>query len=173
MTSKRITFAHDQAPLRGTLVTRSVTLPLPRVSADVRPWLFVIAALCLVSVLAFVQLSQASYVARQLDEMSRLESDMLAIRQRNNTLRLKIAEYGRMPRIVQEARALGLGEAERVEYVAVSISGMPATAQTRTQPEQAQPLANSLHLPSWLQAAFREFAELVRIAGVQPEPRSG
>ena len=109
--------AHNQGWIRGTLVSHFADIAMPWTSTEVRPWLYVIASVGLVSLLAFIQLSQASFVSRQIDVMESLERDVLVLRQRQNLLRLQIAEYEQMPRIKQEARALGLGEAHHIEYV--------------------------------------------------------
>jgi hypothetical protein len=173
MVSKRTTFANDHALVRGTIVSRPVAIDLPRVSTDLRPWVFIVASLCLATVLAFVQLSQASYVSRQVEEMSRLESDLLATRQRNNTLRLQIAEARRMPRLMEQARALGLTEAERVDYVTVSAADVAPMAARVAQISQSHASTDGVPLPSWLRTALLRVAELVGVAGVQPQFRSG
>lgn len=173
MVSKRTTFGNEHGVVRGTLVSRSVALPFPWVSADWRPWVFVIASLCLATVLAFVQLSQASYVSRQIEEMSRLESDLLATRQRNNAVRLQIAEVRQMPRLMEQARALGLSEAKRVEYVTVSVADLAPIAERVARVGQSQAPADSVRFSSWLRSALLRVAELVGVAGVKPEPRAG
>ena len=165
--------AHNQGWVRGTLVSHLADIAMPWTSAEVRPWLYVIASLCLVSLLAFIQLSQASLVSRQIDVMESLERDVLVLRQRQNLLRLQIAEYERMPRIKQEARALGLGEAQHIEYVRVPAVDAAATraggVQVRTEPPHT---AMFVGLPAWLSSALRQFADWVGLAGLQPEPQA-
>lgn len=92
---------------------------IARLCRDLGAWLYVALVLGLVSVLAFVYLAQASYVARQIDLMVELEDMLDVLHEENSVLLLRIARYEEMPRIKAEARAMGLGDATHVEYVEV------------------------------------------------------
>jgi len=166
--------AHNQGWVRGTLVSHLADIAMPWTSAEVRPWLYVIASVCLVSLLAFIQLSQASSVSRQVDVMERLERDVLILRQRQNLLRLQIAEYERTPRIRQEARALGLGEAQHIEYVRVAtVDAATARAgggQVRAEPPQTTTFVG---LPKWLSGALLRLGDWVGLAGLSAEAQAG
>lgn len=117
-----------------------------RLSRDLGAWLYVAVVLGLVSALAFVYLAQASYVAGQIDEMAELERKLDLLHEENNALLLRISRYEDMSRIQTEARAMGLGEAQQVEYVVVVVddsgpvqwedvvSGLPPGAVRGTLP---------------------------------------
>jgi hypothetical protein len=92
-----------------------------QLSRDFGVWLYVGAVLSLVTVLAFVYLAQASYVARQIEDMVMLEHELDDVHEVNSALSLRIAKYEDMPRIKTEAKAMGLGEATRVEYLEVVV----------------------------------------------------
>jgi hypothetical protein len=90
-------------------------------SRDLGMWLYVAALICLVSMLAFVYLAQASYVAGQMEQMVGLEYQVRTIKEDSNALLVCIARYEDLSRIKTEARALGLGEPKHVEYVEVVV----------------------------------------------------
>ncbi len=86
-------------------------------------WLYVVLVLAVITVMAFVYLYQASYVALQIDRMVALEERLDELHEQNSALLLRIAGYEDMSRIKNEARAMGLGEATHVEYVEVVVGG--------------------------------------------------
>jgi hypothetical protein len=92
---------------------------IAQLARDLGGWLYVAGTLVLVSVLAFVYLGQASYVARQIELMVELEQQIDDLHEANNALLLQIAGHEDMSLIKAEARAMGLGEAKQVEYVVV------------------------------------------------------
>ena len=111
---------------------------IAQLSRDLGAWLYVAVVLGLVSVLAFAYLAQASYVARQIDLMAKLEGDLDVLHEENGMLLLRIAKVEDMSRIKAEARAMGLGEATHIEYVVVVLDdpqpaaqGPPATLNPR------------------------------------------
>jgi hypothetical protein len=99
-----------------------------RLSDELGAWLYVAVVLVLVSVLAFAYLAQASYVARQIEWMATLEQQLDVVHERNSMLLLSIAEAEDMPRIKAEARAMGLGEATRIEYLVVILDDLQPAA---------------------------------------------
>jgi len=126
MTGNRIAIRH-----KPQLATRA----LLRLSPELTKWLYVVGLLVLVSLLAFVYLAQASIVARQIDEMANLESQIQAIKRQNNELRLRVARLEDLPLTQTQARALGFREATKIEYVEVLVdepaaSGGPGVGTT-------------------------------------------
>jgi cell division protein FtsL len=129
---------------------------IAQLSSDLGAWLYVAVVLALVSVLAFVYLAQASYVARQINEMVELEQQLDVLHEENSALLLRIAKYEDMSRIKTEAKAMGLGEAQHVEYVEVVLDdaspapqgdvvrGLPTSAVSDGQ--QSAPLQNDMPL---------------------------
>ncbi len=100
---------------------------IAQLSRDLGACLYVAVVLGLVSVLAFAYLAQASYVARQIDLMAKLEGDLDVLHEENSMLLLRIAKVEDMSRIKAQARAMGLGEATHIEYVVV-VLGDPQPA---------------------------------------------
>jgi len=96
---------------------------LSQLSDDLRRWLHVLMLLCLASLLSFLYLAQASWVAKHIAEMETLDNDLRELKKEYNVLLLPIAQYKRMPRTKQKARALGLAEPEHIEYVGVVLDG--------------------------------------------------
>jgi hypothetical protein len=92
---------------------------IAQLSRDLGAWLYVAVVLGLVTVLAFTYLAQASYVARQIEKMVKLEQRLGELHEENSALLLRIAKYEELSRIKSEAQAMGLGEAKHVEYVEV------------------------------------------------------
>jgi cell division protein FtsL len=145
---------------------------IDQLSRDLGAWLYIAVVLGLVSVLAFVYLAQASYVARQIDEMVKLEQELDVLNEENSALLLRIAKYEEMSRIKTEAKAMGLGEARHVEYVTVVLDdpipalqgdvlqGLPSSVVSdgqRSVPLQNDtPLATvGLRLPSAIAQQFQ------------------
>lgn len=115
---------------------------IAQLSRDLGAWLYVAGTLVLVSVLAFVYLGQASYVARQIELMVELEEQIDGLHEANNALLLHIAEHEDMSRIKAEARAMGLGEAKQVEYVVVVLDGVSSTVPNDAVSSLATSAAN-------------------------------
>ncbi len=137
---------------------------LPWLSADVGPWLYVLAALFLISLLGFVHVGQASYVARQVEDMGKLESQLYELKHRNNTLRLRIAQREQMPWIKQQARAMGFSEPQHIEYVEVWVDEPPPAAGGGAEHEGRAPAPLALsQLPGWWHGALRQFSDWVRV----------
>ena len=102
-------------------------------------WLYVVLVLGLITVMAFVYLYQASYVAMQIDRMGALEQRLDELHEQNSALLLRIARYEDMSRIQNEARAMGLGQATHVEYVEVVLGG----AATRDDVAHESPVGST------------------------------
>ena len=100
---------------------------IAQLSRDLGAWLYVGVTLVVVSALAFVYLGQASYVARQIELMVKLEEQIHDLHEANNALLLQIAGHEDMSRIKAEARAMGFGEAQQVEYVVVVLDDASST----------------------------------------------
>ena len=71
----------------------------------------------MIGLVAFLYLAQTTSVARQIEEMEKLERELSHLRWDNNAVELQIAQYQEMSRIQREARALGLREPEHMEYI--------------------------------------------------------
>jgi len=99
---------------------------------DLGAWLYVVAVVVLATVLAFVYLAQASYAARQIELMVDLEKKLDLLHEENSILRLQIAGHEDPSRIKAEARAMGLGEATRVEYIEVLLDEAGPLARGNT-----------------------------------------
>jgi len=121
MASNPIVISRHQSPL-GRMITQ--------LTRDLGAWLYVGLVLALASVLAFVYLAQASYAARQIDLMVELEKQLVVLHEENSVLQLDIATYEEMSRIKTQARAMGLGEATRVEYIEVLLDEPAAQGKT-------------------------------------------
>jgi len=88
-------------------------------------WVFAPILITVVSALVFIYLAQASYVATQMELMTRREEELHQIKQTISDTRLKIARYEDIDRIKAQARAMGLGEPESIEYVQVIVPEGP------------------------------------------------
>jgi hypothetical protein len=102
---------------------------IAQLSRDLGAGLYVALVLGLISVLAFVYLAQASYVARQIDDMVDLQNTLTVLHEENSALLLSVAKYEEMSRIKTEARAMGLGEAKQVEYIEVVLDDANPSSQ--------------------------------------------
>jgi cell division protein FtsL len=102
---------------------------IAQLSRDLGAWLYVALVLGLVTVLAFIYLAQASYVARQIDQMVQLETSLAELHEENSALLLRIAKYESMSRIKTEARAMGLSEARQLEYIEVVLDDAGPASQ--------------------------------------------
>lgn len=150
-------------------------------SEDTRRWLYVAALLCLISLLALLYLTQAGYVARQIEEMDLVQREMQDVKESNNALLLEIAQYEDMSRIQQQARAQGLGPATQVEYAEVfvdeSLSGLSDTAAVNgSDVERGSLPSASSGQPgrpaqrSWWQSVFDQFDAWIQ-GGFAARPR--
>lgn len=92
-------------------------------------WIYAPLVLVVLTVLTFVYLLQASHVAGQVKEMSKLEQDLHDIKQAISETRLKIADHEGLERIQTEAREMGFREPESVEYIEVYL---PSVEQIET-----------------------------------------
>jgi hypothetical protein len=127
-------------------------------SLDVRRWAYVFALLCLIALLAFVYLTQASQVAREIEQMQSLEQEIQDVKRRNNALLLEIAQYEQMPRVKQLARQLGFGEPEDVEYLEVVVDEPAVPSKSEMTRASLSPVVDSTQPNvSWWQKAFNQF----------------
>ena len=164
--SRATSFSSDAVgkPLTGQWPSRAIF----HLSLDLKMWLYVLLALCMVSVLAFVHLGQTSDVAKQIEQMEQLEVQLLELKQGNNGLRLQIAEFEQMPRLMQQAQALGLGKPERIEYVEVSVPqpvAMTGGVVSRSVDRALTPMASPS--PTWWIQAVQQFGSWVQV-GSEP-----
>jgi cell division protein FtsL len=130
---------------------------IPRLSPDAGPWLYLLALFCLLSLVAFLYLRQTTSVVKMIDEMEDLEQQRRHLNWDNNALRLQIASRQPIARIQQEARAMGLGEAEHIEYVEVQWDE-PGSGVDGTWPQHNVPTPQATFvLPSWLRPLVQQF----------------
>jgi hypothetical protein len=171
MASNSTTLWQARSPIAAVL-TRDLWMPyVTRRLAEVGRWGSVLVAVGMLSLLAFVQLGQASYVARQVDTMQTLEGKLISLKQTNNSLRLRIAEQALPARIRAEARALGLGEAQDVEYVVVTLSE-PSAVVGAHSPQGLSGVSQQpslARLPGWLHGALSQFTDWITRAGTNQE----
>lgn len=99
-------------------------------------WAYAPVVLVVLSVLTFIYLMQASSVADQVEEMSKLEQRMHDIKQAISETRLKIADNEGLERIQTEARQMGFREPESIEYIEVYL---PADEQGKLVSSPAWP----------------------------------
>jgi hypothetical protein len=92
-------------------------------------WVYAPVMIIVVSVLIFIYLMQASYVAGQAETMAELEQELHTVKQAISQTRLKIAAHEGVERIRSEARAMGLGEPDHIDYIEVLV----ASAQPEDQ----------------------------------------
>ena len=175
MASNRMTLWHSRSPIAAVL-TRDLWMPyVTRRLAEVGRWSSLLVAVGVLCLLAFVQLGQASYVARQIDAMQMLENELISLKQTNNSLRLRIAEQELPARIRAEARALGLGEAQDVEYVAVTLVETSAAAGGHNSQWSAgvSGRQNLARLPAWLHGVLSQFANWIARDGTNQMLQAG
>jgi len=147
---------------------------IAQLSDDLRRWLYVLALLCLISLLAFLYLTRASHVARQIEEMRGCESQLRELRRANSAILLQIAQCEQLPRIQQAARDLGLGEPQHIEYVEVVLD-QPAPLfgdEMAREPPLSSPVDSS-HLSGWWQKALCQFADWILGSVARAEPPGG
>ncbi len=130
---------------------------IPRLSPDVGPWLYLLALFCLLGLVAFLYLRQTTSVVKLIEEMEYLEQQRRHLNWDNNALRLEIARRQSIARIQQEARAMGLGEAEHIEYVEVQwdepVSPVDGSGSQHNLPTPQATFA----VPSWLRPLVQQF----------------
>ncbi len=163
MSSTRITWSGEQGATRSFRARH-----VPWLSADLIPWLYMAAALCLIGTLGFVYVGQASQVASLIGDMEDLESDFYDLKQQNNALRLEIAQYEQVSQLRERAQALGFVEAETIEYVVVVLDEEHAVTNDsgRTGVGQAG-LGPLSQLPASWHGIWRQFTNWVGVAGAQ------
>jgi len=139
-----------------------------RLSDASRRWLYVVAMLVLLSLLGFLYLTQTSQVTIQIDEMQTLERQLHELKQANSELLLQIAQYEQLSRIQQEAKAMGFGKPQHIEYVQVLVDEPTPLSGDATIHSGAAPsrIADS-HLPDWWHRILRQFAAWIHV-GVAP-----
>jgi len=143
---------------------------IPQLGYDVGPWLYVLALLCMVALVAFLYLAQTTAVARQIEEMESLERQLRQLRWDNNALLLQIAQYQKMSRIKQEARDMGLAEAQDVEYVEVVLDQSEKSSDGDIAPHVPSSLpTTSSHSPAWLEHVMRQLRNWLSVDTVLAE----
>jgi cell division protein FtsL len=100
-----------------------------QLSHELGAWLYIAVVLGVVSALAFVYLAEASYVARQIDQMVELEQELDELHEQNSALLLSISKYEEVSRIETQAKAMGFGEPAHVEYLEVAVDDASPAAQ--------------------------------------------
>ena len=133
---------------------------IPQLSHDVGPWLYVVALLCLVGLVAFLYLAQTTSVAKQTEEMESLEGELHRLKWDNDALLLQIAQHQRASRIKQEAKAMGLGEADQVEYIEVALDRPDVSlgGDMAERSPSSLPMA-SPRFPAWLDRLVAQFGD--------------
>jgi hypothetical protein len=169
MASNRIVSSRHHARFNSSFAPPLVREASALLSMGIGPWVYVLTALCLVSLLAFAHLGQASFVANQVEEMENLERELQVLKQQNNALRLQIAHSERMERIVQQAQSLGLGKPEHIEYVEAPLSELHFPEGDNRTDKGGPSYATILgQVPRWLLGALGQFADWVQTARLQP-----
>jgi cell division protein FtsL len=143
-----------------------------RTSLDLRAWLYVGVLLCLVISLAFVYLTQAGHVARQIEEMEDLELRLQRLKQENSALLLEIAQSEQVGRIKQRARELGFAEPEGVEYLVVQLdeTTLPQEQTLPADPDNHDSVASALMAAAsqggWRQMLTGQFSDWMKVIAV-------
>ncbi len=132
---------------------------IPRLSPDVGPWLYLLALFCLLSLVAFLYLRQTTSVVKLIQEMEELEQQRRHVNWDNNALRLQIATRQPVSRIQQEARAMGLGEAESIEYVEVYWDEPGSGVDGAGPPHSVPTPQATLAVPTWLRPLVQQFGD--------------
>ena len=130
---------------------------IPRLSSDVGPWLYLLALFCLLGLVAFLYLRQTTSVVKLIEEMEDLEHQGRHLDWDINALRLQVATRQPISRIQQEARGMGLGEAEHIEYVEVQWDEPGGPADGTGSQHTAPTPHGTLALPAWLQPLVQQF----------------
>lgn len=138
-------------------------------SQDLTQWLYVLALLCLISLLAFLYLAQASYVAREMDATGTLETTIQVLKKENNKLRLEIALKEDSVRIQQEARAMGFVVPQQVEYVEVVLNESATPSAAAASDSQPSSTADALSAYGWWVSILRQFRDWIDESTIQTE----
>ncbi len=140
---------------------RAVLSVSPRISDDARRVAYAMVLLGTVTALIFVYLWQAGRVERLKERMWTLESDIQTIKRDNNELVLEIGRAQQLGSLQQRARALGLGEAQTVEYLEVVVpvfdGGKASMGYAASRSD-----ADVQELPAWVQRIVWQFREWAR-----------
>nr|MBC7245870.1 hypothetical protein [Chloroflexota bacterium] len=120
-------------------------------------WFYALALLCLISLLAFLYLALASYVANEMDATGSLEATIQALKKENNKLRLEIVLKEDPARIQQEARAMGFAEPQHVEYVEVVLNEPVVSSPDAASNSQQSSVADAPPAPGWWANILRQF----------------
>jgi hypothetical protein len=158
------TVSHDAVNrhVTGTLTSKAML----RQSSEVSPWFYVLALLCLVSLLAFLYLALANYVACEMDKTATLEAEIQKTKDANNKLRLEIVLKEDLVRIQQEAKQMGFVEPQRVEYLKVVLDE-PASPASSGQQSSGTGASST---PGWWDNMVRQFRDWVASV-TEAEPR--
>jgi hypothetical protein len=144
---------------------------------DARRVFYGLALLAVISLSAFLYLTQACHVARQVDDMTLLEQQIQQLKQQNNALLLQISQHEKLPLLRQQAQLLGFGPPERIEYLVVTVNeeglplqaGAPADAQASVKATLSTARPASLHPSGLLQQAIGQFTGWTRLGTVQAQ----
>jgi hypothetical protein len=136
------------------------------VYAEVGPWLYVLALLILIALLAFFYLSQTSHVATQVGQMQYLEEQVQQLKQKNSAILVEISAYEDMSRIQREATAMGLAEPLEREYVEVWLDEPAMTPDNPVVPNGAGRTTGSttqavVSLPAFWSGVLQQFQSWV------------
>jgi hypothetical protein len=139
----------------------------------------------LISLLAFVYLTQASHVARQIEQMENLERDLQQLKQQNDDIRLQIADNEQLPRIKEQAQKMGLAQPEQMQYLEV-VSDEPVSASQQAVPVRASqpaaggdksahgsasPAAETASSSGWGHALLSQFSAWVGVGALSGDRR--
>jgi hypothetical protein len=160
MSSTRMTWSGKQGATRSFRARHVSWL-----SADVIPWLYMVAALCLIGALGFVHVGQASHVANLIGDMEELEANLYDLKQQNNSLRLRIAEHEQMSRLRERAREMGFVEAESIEYMVVTVDeAQLITGDGRGAAIESADVDSLPQLPASWSGVLQQFAHWMGMA---------
>ncbi|MBC7261681.1 MAG: hypothetical protein H5T63_06675 [Chloroflexi bacterium] len=135
-----------------------------RQSREASQWLYVLALLCLISLLAFLYLALASYVAQEMETTATLEATIQSVKEENNKLRLAIVLKEDLTWIQQEARKMGFAEAQRVEYLEVVMDEEAVAATSMPSPAHQLSPADAPSAPGWWDKIVRQFRDWITSA---------
>lgn len=153
------TVSHDTANryIVGTPLARARL----RETRETLPWLYALALLCLVSLMAFLYLALASFVASEMETTGTLEATIQSIKEANNKLRLDIVLKEDLARVQQEARAMGFVTPQHVECLEVVIEETSTQPAVTSDSSDSSPMTDTLSTPSWWDGLIRQFRDWV------------
>lgn len=151
-------------------VGTSLTGSRLREAREASQWLYALALLCLVSLLAFLYLALASSVASGMETTVTLEATIQSIKEANNKLRLDIVLKEDLARVYQEAKAMGFVTPQHVEYLEVVVEEPSAPPTDTTSSGQLSPMVKFSSVPGWWDGLVRQFRAWVRDAS-ETEPQ--